>query len=219
MSISTGDILLARQKATWKVLCSLWVLGILLGFGFLSFLGWILAGFIAQSRRVWTAAALWGAATFVLYLLLMVPPASSPSGVAEEPWETILVIYWPTLWFGSLAHAIAFVRPVLKDRLRYKELVAAAALSPAPEHGETVSAPVRIDINSASPVLIASIPGITPDIVDAVIRARRSQGGFANMEDLTRAARLSSLQMQLLRRSVTFGPFDSPTWKPGPVDL
>lgn len=220
MKISPLDARLAQQKNIWKVATSLWILGVALGLGFFSFVGWIAAGFIAQSRRVWATVAAWGAATFVLWGVLMGSPANDPQATNPEPWENLTIVIFLVVWLGGIAHGVAMVRPVMKDRLLYKENLA-AAISQLESGGRSRTTPLTkpVDVNSAPVDVIATIPDVDPELARAVVQARRVRGGFTNLDELTQSVPLQAHQVAAFRESTTFGPFDSPNWQRGPLDV
>lgn len=118
MTQDAGDILLAQQSTRWKVANSLWLAVLVLGFGCFSFVGWIWAALLAQSRVVSRAAVLWSSLGIAVFIAIGATPGTEadPYEMAE-PWGTIVIVAMAVAWVGGLIHAGILWRTVLKERL------------------------------------------------------------------------------------------------------
>ena len=118
MSLDRGDVLLAARPVRWKIGTSLWILLVVAGCGVLSFFGWLCAGALAQTPRVWRAVACWLVATAALWVVVVILIASTPAGGdAPQPWDGIGMGLWLAVWLGGTAHALVLCRPVLRSRV------------------------------------------------------------------------------------------------------
>ncbi|GAA4076505.1 MULTISPECIES: ComEA family DNA-binding protein [Actinomadura] len=116
------------------------------------------------------------------------------------------------LWISGTVHAFA-VRPSLFPRsgprshvnqhalrvAKYRrtlreEARALAAEDPALAHELRIGRPDLprtyddgglVDVNHASPQALATLPGMTPELVDKIVRRRDEQGGFISAEEMS----------------------------------
>ena len=68
MALDRIDALIDQKSFTWKLVNSLWIAIIIIGLGVFSLLGWIWAGILAKSPRVWRAVILWGVVLALSFL-------------------------------------------------------------------------------------------------------------------------------------------------------
>lgn len=76
------------------------------------------------------------------------------------------------------------------------------ASAPTPEH---------VDINTASPADLLTLPTLTQSDVDRILAARRKRGGFRDINDLVSAAALQPHQLVTLQNQLVFSEFTQPT--------
>lgn len=136
MSFDRGDYLLSQQTSNWKIVNSLWVAVVILGCSCLSVVGWIWAAAMAQTRRAWIAAAVWGGVSTVTYSLVAV--FSSDSGEPATGLETFLVLALMGGWGAQIVHAFLVMKLVLKEKLLVQDRKTSAmqaymsSLAPSP---------------------------------------------------------------------------------------
>lgn len=70
--------------------------------------------------------------------------------------------------------------------------------------GSSALTSAKIDANSAGVTELAAVPGITPDLAQAIVEARSQWGPFANLSDLRNALGLDSATAALLGKHLSF---------------
>lgn len=61
----------------------------------------------------------------------------------------------------------------------------------------------KININSASPLLLQSLPRIGPALADRIIQYRNEKGPFRNIEELTRVRGIGKATLDKIRELIT----------------
>ncbi|WUI00176.1 helix-hairpin-helix domain-containing protein [Spirillospora sp. NBC_00431] len=129
-----------------------------------------------------------------------------------NPFFTVFGVFMGImLWIAGTAHAFAvrtsvFPREVARNRLnqhaievaKYRrslreEARALAAEDPAlarelrigrPDVPRTYDDGGLVDVNHAPPEILAALPGMTPEMVERVVRRREEHGGFVSAEEM-----------------------------------
>jgi competence protein ComEA len=70
--------------------------------------------------------------------------------------------------------------------------------------GSSAATSVKVDANSASVAELETIPGMTPDVAQAIVDARTKWGPFANLADLRNALGLDTATAALLGKHLRF---------------
>ena len=70
--------------------------------------------------------------------------------------------------------------------------------------GSTAATSTRIDVNAAAAAELETIPGITPDLAQAIVDARTRWGPFANLSDLRAALGLDTATAALIGKHLSF---------------
>ncbi|TDC60280.1 helix-hairpin-helix domain-containing protein [Actinomadura sp. GC306] len=161
--------------------------------------------YAAVRRRSWglgAAAAGYGAGLATVMVLL----------ATDNPVLAVVGAFlWMLLWVAGAGHAFAvrssvFPRGIPHDRrnqhaievAKYRRSLrdqarALAAEDPAlarelrigrPDAPRTYDDGGLVDVNSAPPEIIAALPGMTPELVERVVRRREEQGGFMSAEEM-----------------------------------
>lgn len=137
------------------------------------------------------------------------------------------------LWLGGTAHAFVvrpsvFPRKPPLDRLNQHAIEVArhrrrlradaralAAADPGLAHELRIGRPDLprtyddgglVDVNHAPPPVLAGLPGLTPELVERLVRVRDEQGGFISVEELALDARLPPEIVQRLAEYALFLP-------------
>lgn len=127
MSLDRAEVLLGQQKGRWKLANSLWIVVVFVGIGIFSVIGWLWAGSIAHSPKVWRVVRIWCGITVVVVIAVTISGiAGGPDGKDVEPWSTIAAILMGTAWLGGTAHAALLARTVLRERALYLDNLATA---------------------------------------------------------------------------------------------
>jgi DNA uptake protein ComE-like DNA-binding protein len=112
---------------------------------------------------------------------------------------------------SPLLDAEAQAQARLEDRQRAREL---ARRNPELALEVGVGRPDRpgavdgglIDVNNAGPSALATLPGITDELVARIVEARAQTGGFTSVEDLGIALDIDGATVEALRDRVVFLP-------------
>lgn len=65
------------------------------------------------------------------------------------------------------------------------------------------TAPARINVNTAGPGLLQTLPGIGPVKADAIVQYRRDHGPFSTVEELTRVPGIGPATLEKIRDRVS----------------
>ena len=140
MALDRIDALIDQKSFTWKLVNSLWIAIIIIGLGVFSLLGWIWAGILAKSPRVWRAVILWGVVLALSFLSI---------ALGEDRysvWNSLGGALFIISWFGSSIHAFIIRDTVLREIVsREDELARLRALygtHQVPSRSTTARAPV-----------------------------------------------------------------------------
>ena len=157
-------------------------------------------------------AADWAA--FAVYLALTVFVMVTLEADEESLASSLSFVAFLLLWAGGTVHALAIRSRVFGTRrgdhyqkavsmvAHRHELRAAAretARDPAAAWELRIGRPDLprgfddgglVDVNHAPPAVLASLPGMTPDLVDRIVRTREQVGGFVSAEELSALAQL-----------------------------
>jgi hypothetical protein len=160
--------------------------------------------FLYPAIRRRTAADWIAPAVYIALAVVFVATLDAPGGSAAE---TLGGIAFVLSWLGGTAHAL-IVRPrvfapgtdsadaiaTAIQRKGLREAARQAAQDPAIASELRIGRPdLRrrfddgglIDLNHAPPAVLASIPGMTPELVERIVTARAQRGDFASIEELS----------------------------------
>lgn len=70
--------------------------------------------------------------------------------------------------------------------------------------GSSARTSARIDVNSAGVTELEAVPGITPDLAQAIVDTRTQWGPFANLADLRTALGLDTATASLIGKHLSF---------------
>lgn len=177
LGIDELDVRIAHQGGAWRAIRSLWIVPVFLGAGYLSWAGWVWAGTLASSRRVWRTAAAWSAMSILTGVLTVLGRSGD---VVHQPWDTLASLSLVLTWFGGTLHAVILRRRVLRDHMaRRVQLGLAAPLAPAALAGlgqaasPATSAPTSWDLRGRLEVLTGQVrvdPRLPDDVRAACTR-------------------------------------------------
>lgn len=140
MALDRIDALVDQKPFTWKLVNSLWIAPIVIGLGVFSLLGWLWAGVLAKSPKVWRAVILWGVVVALSFLSIALGEDK------DSAWNTLGGALFIISWFGSFAHALIIRGTVLREIVsREEELARLRALygtHRVPSRSTTARAPV-----------------------------------------------------------------------------
>ena len=140
MALDRIDVLVDQKPFTWKLVNSLWIAPIVVGMGIFSLLGWLWAGILAKSPKVWRAVLLWGVVVALSFLSIALGEDK------DSAWNALGGALFIISWFGSFAHALIIRGTVLREIVsREDELARLRALygtHQVPSRSTTARAPV-----------------------------------------------------------------------------
>lgn len=140
MALDRIDVLVDQKPFTWKLVNSLWIAPIVVGMGIFSLLGWLWAGILAKSPKVWRAVILWGVVVALSFLSIALGEDK------DSAWNALGGALFIISWFGSFAHALIIRGTVLREIVsREEELARLHALygtHRVPSRSTTARAPV-----------------------------------------------------------------------------
>lgn len=140
MALDRIDVLVDQKPFTWKLVNSLWIAPIVVGMGIFSLLGWLWAGILAKSPKVWRAVLLWGVVVALSFLSIALGEDK------DSAWNALGGALFIISWFGSFAHALIIRGTVLREIVsREEELARLRALygtHRVPSRSTTARAPV-----------------------------------------------------------------------------
>lgn len=141
MALDRIDVLVDQKPFTWKLVNSLWIAPTVIGMGIFSLLGWLWAGVLAKSPKIWRIVTVWGIVVALLFLSIALSLENKNSF-----WDTLGSILFMISWLGSFAHALIIRGTVLREIVsREDELSRLRALygtHRVPSHSTTARAPV-----------------------------------------------------------------------------
>lgn len=212
------------NRRTRTAVSVIWALMPLITLGIATTLVFAVAAIRLRKPIHWAAVIGYLALTTLNFSVL-----DSPDGSAGDAlFGAVLIV----LWLGGTAHAFAIRSRVFAPSVRatpaYEGAVATAldrrALREAAR--ETARDPVLawelrigrpdlprgfddgglIDVNHVPPRELASLPGMTPVLVDQIVRARAQCDGFASVEELSVLADLPPTLTETLGEYTVFLP-------------
>lgn len=140
MALDRIDVLVDQKPFTWKLVNSLWIAPIVVGMGIFSLLGWLWAGILAKSPKVWRAVLLWGVVVALSFLSIALGEDK------DSAWNALGGALFIISWFGSFAHALIIRGTVLREIVsREEELARLRALygtHRVPSRSTTARAPI-----------------------------------------------------------------------------
>lgn len=140
MALDRIDVLVDQKPFTWKFVNSLWIAPIVVGMGIFSLLGWLWAGILAKSPKVWRAVLLWGVVVALSFLSIALGEDK------DSAWNALGGALFIISWFGSFAHALIIRGTVLREIVsREEELARLRALygtHRVPSRSTTARAPI-----------------------------------------------------------------------------
>ena len=140
MALDRIDVLVDQKPFTWKLVNSLWIAPIIIGMGLFSLLGWLWAGILARSPRIWRIVAVWGVVVALSFISIALGEDK------DSAWKTLGGTLFIISWFGSFAHALIIRGTVLREIVsREDELARLRALygtHQVPSRSTTARAPV-----------------------------------------------------------------------------
>lgn len=140
MALDRIDVLVDQKPFTWKLVNSLWIAPIVVGMGIFSLLGWLWAGILAKSPKVWRAVILWGVVVALSFLSIALGEDK------DSAWNALGGALFIISWFGSFAHALIIRGTVLREIVsREEELARLRALygtHRVPSRSTTARAPI-----------------------------------------------------------------------------
>ena len=141
MALDRIDVLVAHKPLTWRIVNSLWIVVIVMGLGIFSIFGWLWAGLLAKSPKIWRIVAIWGGVVALLFLSLALSENNKDSA-----WDTLGSTLLMASWIGSFAHALIIRGTILREIVsREDELARLRALygtHQVPSRSTTARAPV-----------------------------------------------------------------------------
>ena len=140
MALDRIDVLVDQKPFTWKLVNSLWIAPIIIGMGLFSLLGWLWAGILARSPKVWRIVTVWGVVVALSFISIALGDDK------DSAWKTLGGTLFIISWFGSFAHALIIRGTVLREIVsREDELARLRALygtHQVPSRSTTARAPV-----------------------------------------------------------------------------
>ena len=140
MALDRIDVLVDQKPFTWKLVNSLWIVVIVMGLGIFSIFGWLWAGLLAKSPKIWRIVAIWGVVVALSFISIALGDDK------DSAWKTLGGTLFIISWFGSFAHALIIRGTVLREIVsREDELARLRALygtHQVPSRSTTARAPV-----------------------------------------------------------------------------
>ena len=140
MALDRIDVLVDQKPFTWKLVNSLWIAPIIIGMGLFSLIGWLWAGILARSPKVWRIVTVWGVVVALSFISIALGDDK------DSAWKTLGGTLFIISWFGSFAHALIIRGTVLREIVsREDELARLRALygtHRVPSRSTTARAPV-----------------------------------------------------------------------------
>ena len=140
MALDRIDVLVDQKPFTWKLVNSLWIAPIIIGMGLFSLIGWLWAGILARSPKVWRIVTVWGVVVALSFISIALGDDK------DSAWKTLGGTLFIISWFGSSIHAFIIRDTVLREIVsREDELARLRALygtHQVPSRSTTARAPV-----------------------------------------------------------------------------
>lgn len=110
MALDRIDVLVSQKSVAWRFLNSLWIVFIIIGLGIFSIFGWLWAGILARSPKIWRIVAAWG----IIVALLFISATLSENN-KNFFWNALTTVLLMISWIGSLVHAFIVRGIVLRE--------------------------------------------------------------------------------------------------------
>ncbi|WP_162933981.1 ComEA family DNA-binding protein [Actinomyces lilanjuaniae] len=120
MPVDRIDALLAQKPFGWRLRHSAWIVVVAAGLGIFSFLGWIWAGMMVQSRRFWCVVAVWLVLTTGLWFSSGYDDVPEYASLMENMFGALMFI----CWIGGTSHALIMRRTVLRAVMKREDALA-----------------------------------------------------------------------------------------------
>ena len=157
MALDRIDVLVDQKPFTWKLVNSLWIVVIVMGLGIFSIFGWLWAGLLAKSPKIWRIVAIWGVVVALLFLSLALSENNK-----DSVWDTLGSTLLMASWIGSFAHALIIRGTILREIVSREEELArlydqynssrGVNRFAVTESSPTVSVPLRTPLHQRSPL-------------------------------------------------------------------
>lgn len=156
MALDRIDVLVDQKPFTWKLVNSLWIAPIIIGMGLFSLIGWLWAGILARSPKVWRIVTVWGVVVALSFISIALGDDK------DSAWKTLGGTLFIISWFGSFAHALIIRGTVLREIVSREEELArlydqynssrGVNRFAVTESSPTVSVPLRTPLHQRSPL-------------------------------------------------------------------
>lgn len=110
MALDRIDVLVSQKSVAWRLVNSLWIVVIIIGLGIFSTFGWLWAGILARSSKIWRIVAAWG----IVVALAFLSTALSENN-KNSFWNALGGVLLMISWIGSLVHAFIVRGAVLRE--------------------------------------------------------------------------------------------------------
>ena len=110
MALDRIDVLVSQKSVAWRLVNSLWIVVIIIGLGIFSTFGWLWAGILARSSKIWRIVAAWG----IVVALTFLSTALSENN-KNSFWNALGGVLLMISWIGSLVHAFIVRGAVLRE--------------------------------------------------------------------------------------------------------
>lgn len=186
--------------ASWRRRNSAWLWAVGLGFGLFSFIGFIVVARRVQNRTFTRAAIGATAASGLVWAAALLMPEDADGTTAGG--SLIMLIWAAMIGFGFWLN---------RDYLTWR---ASHEIDANAWYREEISTddPARlgpsglmVNINTATITDLIIDSGLSEDAATRLLNTRDSRGGLHSLEEITTYAGLLPHELDLVRRSVTFG--------------
>jgi len=109
LALDRIDVLVDQKPFTWKLVNSLWIAPIIIGMGLFSLIGWLWAGILARSPKVWRIVTVWGVVVALSFISIALGDDK------DSAWKTLGGTLFIISWFGSSIHAFIIRDTVLRE--------------------------------------------------------------------------------------------------------
>jgi hypothetical protein len=187
-----------------SVLGFVWALVPAVSLGLATWVAFLYPAIRLRKVRHWLAA--------VAYLALFVTMVASSESADGSAGDIVFGVALLLSWLGGTVHAFAIrsrlsdPRPPVQDavlmaerrkemRRQAREAIGDAAMAwelriGRPDLPRVYDDGGLVDVNHAPPPVLASLPGMTPALVNRIVRTREQCGGFVSVEELSALAEL-----------------------------
>lgn len=211
------DQLLAQSS--WRRRNSVWILGVAVGFGVLSFIAFIVVAARVKSKRMWRAAAISGAAGAVA---MVVSSATNPDSSEATETSGIGGTITLVIWIGLIIYAFTLNREYLTWKAhqenggvlgvnephypQYQPKLPpyqAPRAQPFTQYAQPLPNMPLVGLNHAT-ITDLAVTGLGEETAARILLARDLNGGFTNLDEVVAHTTLAPHEVEVLRTSVTF---------------